>query len=829
MTRFALPLLFAGLLLAVPSSRAAAQDVELLGARHGTRPPAAYYRELARNPDAFRFTRGRAGRIRPAGSRGGGPAGAAGGPASAGGSSSGPAATLGPRDGPVVGDFEIPVLLGLFDDTPGAGPIDGSRVRDGYFGAGPGTISAYYDEVSGGRLRLGGMVTPWVRALDLTRSDVTRGDGALSSARIGEGGIGNFVHDVVLEAIDAQPGLDWGRFDNDGPDGIPNSGDDDGFVDAVAIVHATNGAECDRNLSKIWSHKWSLSEALVDADGQGVTIETPSPSASGGSIRIDDYSVQPVLSCDGQELNEIGVFTHEIGHMFGLPDLYDVRGMHAGVGTWDLMATGAWGCDDASPASPCHMGAWSKAMLGWVDVVTLDPGVDYGTRSLPPVQTDGTVYRVDAQDGSGEYFLLENRQPIGFDNLLRDGGGLMVWQVDPVRVSARWGANRVNGSDQPGVRLREADGQGDLLRAGGGRGDGGDPFPGTTGNTVFHAGSTPPADSYLGTPTGLTVQAIRRAGANMEMDVLTRLSRVTLVADGWTGAGTVFGVDGASQPSGGGFDAAPFMRSSVEAAAGEVVEPGVRRPFARWADDARATRVRTLEVPPRDTTLTALYEGREIQLGVTLESDAGPVVPATVRTFPPSADLWFVEDPNVAIEVEVEPRTGFTFVGWTGDLAGATNPAFVTMTDPVFAGATLETVYAVPPASFVSPAAAPRRLDLQVVNGTDPVAWSLVGGTLPDGMDLRSTGTVEGTPLETGSFTVTVRARDAIGLTAEGEVTIDVGAAEIGPERAAAPFLLGPRLTDAEADYLDREGNANGRYDLGDFRAWVTRGAEGTP
>lgn len=820
MTRFVPPLLLVGLLLAVPSSRAAAQDVELLGARHGTSPPAAYYRELARNPGAFRFTRGRAGRLRPAGT--GGASGAAG----AGGSAAlGPATSLGPRDGPVVGDFAVPVVLGLFSDTQGSGPVAASEIEDRYFGADPGSIRAYYDEVSGGRLRLAGVVRPWER-VELTRSQVTQRNGALSSETLGEGGIGNFVYQIVQARILADPSFDWGRFDNDGPDGLPNSGDDDGLVDALAVIHPTSGAECSQDYGKIWSHKWSLSDALRDADGQGVTIETPSARNGGGYIRIDDYSVQPVLSCDGPDLNEIGVFTHEIGHMFGLPDLYDVRGTHAGVGTWDLMATGAWGCDDDSPASPCHMSAWSKAMLGWVDVVTLDPGLDHGTRSLPPVQTAGTVYRVDAQDGSGEYVLLENRQPVGFDSLLHGGGGLMVWQVDPVRISARWGANRVNGSDQPGVRLREADGRDDLLRAGGGRGDGGDPFPGTTDNTVFHAGSMPAADSYLGTPTGLTVQSIRRAGANMEMDVLTRLSRVTLVADGWEGAGTVFGVDGASHPSGGGFDAAPFMRSSLEAAAGEALEPGVRRPFARWADGL-ASRIRTLEVPPRDTTLTAVYEGREIQLGVTLESDAGPVVPATLRTFPPSADLWFVEDPDVEIEVEVEPRTGFSFLEWTGDLAGATNPAFVTMTAPVFAGATLETVYAVPPASFMAPAAAAHSFDLDVVNGTEPVAWSLVGGTLPEGMDLRTTGTVEGAPLQTGSFTATVRARDAIGLTAEGDVTIDVGPAAIAPERAAGPFLLGPPLTDAEAGYLDREGNGDGSYDLGDFRAWVTRGAGG--
>jgi hypothetical protein len=41
-----------------------AQDVEMLGQRHGTRPPDGYYRELAQNPDAYRFTRGRAARLR---------------------------------------------------------------------------------------------------------------------------------------------------------------------------------------------------------------------------------------------------------------------------------------------------------------------------------------------------------------------------------------------------------------------------------------------------------------------------------------------------------------------------------------------------------------------------------------------------------------------------------------------------------------------------------------------------------------------------------------------------------------------------------------------
>jgi hypothetical protein len=475
------------------------------------------------------------------------------------------------------------------------------------------------------------------------------------------------------------------------------------------------------------------------------------------------------------------------------------------------------------------MGAWSKAMLGWVDVVTLDSHTDHGTLALPPVETGGPVYRVDAQDGSSEYFLLENRQPLGaFDQNLHGGGGLVVWQVDPVRVLARWAANTVNGSDRPGVRVREADGRGDLLRTGGGRGDAGDPFPGATGNTRFHAGSDPAAVSYAGTATGLTIRNIQApslAGADATFDLTTRLTRVTLVADGSAGIESIFSVDGASlQPSGGTFEAVPFSRSRLEAASGETLEPGVRRPFGGW-EDGESSRTRTLDVPLADTTLKAIYSGREVQLGVTLESDAAPVVPAVVESFPASADLWFTEGQDV--EVRVEPRDGFAFSGWSGDLEGEPNPAFVTMVEPVFAGAMLTSNYSVPDAAFSATAAAAQSFMLDALNANAPVAWSLVAGALPDGMSLRNAGALEGVPLETGRFTVTVRARDAIGLTSEAEVVVDVAAAEITPARAATPFLLGGPLSEGEAAVLDRNGNGNGRYDIGDFRAWVRQLREG--
>jgi hypothetical protein len=54
----------------------------------------------------------------------------------------------------------------------------------------------------------------------------------------------------------ADADVDFGQFDNDGPDGSPNSGDDDGYVDTVLLVQPEIGGECRKAaaLKNIWSH-----------------------------------------------------------------------------------------------------------------------------------------------------------------------------------------------------------------------------------------------------------------------------------------------------------------------------------------------------------------------------------------------------------------------------------------------------------------------------------------------------------------------------------------------------------------------------------------------
>ncbi len=105
-----------------------------------------------------------------------------------------------------------------------------------------------------------------------------------------QAGFGTYPRNAQKPAEDAvaaaDPLVDFSQFDNDGPDGIPDSGDDDGVVDALFVVHAEPGRETTGSDNDIHSQAWSMANPLtVD----GVT--------AGG------YSMEPE---DGQR----GVFGH---------------------------------------------------------------------------------------------------------------------------------------------------------------------------------------------------------------------------------------------------------------------------------------------------------------------------------------------------------------------------------------------------------------------------------------------------------------------------------------------------------------------------------------
>ena len=798
-----LVLLAVGLLVTLPIGMRA-QDVEMLGERYGTPVPDGYRRMRAGDPGAFEFERAWV-------ARGVGEAMLAPYMATGAAAIRGAPLPLGPRDGPVQGTFEIPVVLGLFSNSGSQPPFSRDTIQEAYFGAVGQTITDYYEEVSGGLVTLRGDVLDWVQT-DRPDTAYTVGESGLVGDSLGGGGTGNFIVDL----LDRIPPVDWGLYDSDGPDGIPNSGDDDGFVDLLALVQPTRGGECGGSGSenRIWSHRWSLSSAT-----SGMPHTTATPAAGGGLIRINDYTVQPAVACSGGGLSQIGVFTHELGHAFGLPDLYDPDLIHAGAGAWDLMSSGSWGCNNVSPQTPCHMGAWSKAALGWVDVITLAPDTDHGTLVVDPVQGSGTVYRVDAVDGSGEYFLVENRQREGYD-LELFAEGLLIWQIDPALIERKWPANRVNAGEHMGVWLRQADGLGDL-QAGSGRGDAGDPFPGQSGNRAFHSITEPSALSWPGAETGFTLFDIVPAGDQINLHVVTGFSEVTVRADGAASSDDLFTVNGVPvSPPATTFLSSPFVEHAIVAASGEFTGPGVRTPFLSWADDADAMRARTIITSVTDVEYVANYSGIEYELALTLTGGVAGVEPALFSSMPVRKDLWF--GPGGAVTLEAVPVTGFEFLSWSGALAGQLNPAVFTMAGPLTAGADFALTYVVPETTLELPSGTHLEVQLEVANGTAPIRWTLVDGTLPDGLALSIEGEIRGAALDLGLVPLTFDAVDANGLPSTGVITLDLVPPLIPIEQLVQQFLLvGEGLNSAQISLLNRQGNGIGAYDLGDFRAWV--------
>ena len=381
----------------------------------------------------------------------------------------------------ITGSRSVPVLASRFSNTSKV-PYSVANLQTQLF-TGPwptGTMTQYYQEISYGQFSVTGTVFDWQK----TTQDDTFYEGPPGCKGIcGTARTGKFIQDT-LDLND--PTVDFSQYDNDGADGVPNSGDDDGYVDFVAFVHAESGGECGNY--NIWSHRWNYS------GWTGIDYITNDSRHGGGFIRIDDYVVMPALACDEETMIQIGVFAHEFGHAFGLPDLYDTdpkNGKSQGIGNWGLMATGSWGGDGKTPELPTHMSAWSKEFLGWINPI--DVTVDQTPATIDQAETNAIAFKISIN--ADEYYLVSNRQQKLFDINLPQGG-LLVWHINQAVVNSGLTNNRVNADhNNKGVDLEEADGKYHLDNSKHkNRGDAGDIFPGSSKKRRFDS-TTNPASS----------------------------------------------------------------------------------------------------------------------------------------------------------------------------------------------------------------------------------------------------------------------------------------------------------------------------------------------
>ncbi|CAM2005717.1 M6 family metalloprotease domain-containing protein [Acanthopleuribacter pedis] len=181
---------------------------------------------------------------------------------------------------------------------------------------------------------------------------------------------------------------------------LDTSGDGSLTLDEAVIYFIVAGydAASSANEPNVWGHKWSAWRA---------------GDVMAGSVQLPSWALNGELADDGSQ-HTMGVITHELGHlMCGLPDLYDINSQNAAMGIFSLMASGSWGSEpgEAGGTTPTNMDAWSRYILGW----SLPRQPVSGTNTFEAALTDRNTPVLFETNRSYEYFLAENRAPVGWD------------------------------------------------------------------------------------------------------------------------------------------------------------------------------------------------------------------------------------------------------------------------------------------------------------------------------------------------------------------------------------------------------------------------------
>lgn len=268
----------------------------------------------------------------------------------------------------------------------------------------------------------------------------------------------------AIEKVDAS--VDFSQYD----------WDMDGEVEQVYILHSGYD-EAQRHIGNdIWSHEWTLSEALEEGDGDG-------PISVDGVV-IDRYATSSELrGSGGYHIVGIGTMCHEFCHCLGIPDFYDIDGRNFGMNSWDIMDNGSYNGNGGAPAGFTSYERW---YCGWLEPTELiDPVEVY---NMPPLTSEPVAYILRNSGKYDEYFLLENRQREKWDSCL-GGHGMLVVHVDYEDLA--WETNAVNVvRSHQRMTIIPAD---NILYF---SSLAGDPWPGTTGKTMLSDTSMPAGRFY---------------------------------------------------------------------------------------------------------------------------------------------------------------------------------------------------------------------------------------------------------------------------------------------------------------------------------------------
>ncbi len=372
---------------------------------------------------------------------------------------------------------------------------------------GPRSLRQFYEDASDGAYTVG----------PATETDASNGgianDGvvgwlSLAVPHPNDNSTGNrTAAELAIEAAD--PYVDYSAFDTNGDNIL--APDELHLLVVMAGYEAsfTNGANtCGK---ETWGHRWTVPGG-TNLDGVNV--------AADGYMMIGEHHCgwDWTQSQNVDRQSTIGIVVHELGHDLGLPDLYDYDNPGSlGIGNWGLMGYGSWGTETNPGDRPVGLSAWSRYFQGWSD-----PTIVYGSQNVSiasATSNPGEVFLLGenvngvdwsfAGPGTGEFFLVENRQLTNWDASL-PGCGLVVWHVDETRTNNNVDSRRL-------VDIEEAD---DATNFGSPT-QATDTFRVNGQATTFGPATSPNSNYYSGSPSQSSVEATSDCGTTMTATLTT--------------------------------------------------------------------------------------------------------------------------------------------------------------------------------------------------------------------------------------------------------------------------------------------------------------------
>lgn len=308
----------------------------------------------------------------------------------------------------------------------------------------------------------------------------------------------------------ADPDINFADYDQDG----------NGVVDNIFFYYAGHNAAEGAGGDCIWPHKWELYEHVV------------------GTLTMDGVNLNTSYACTseyrghmGSDMAGIGTFTHEFGHVIGLPDMYDTdseqNGYAPGPGVLSLMNNGSYLNEGRTPP---YLGGLERAILGWIE---LTEWTESGSKTLNPIQ-DNEAYMTPTKNKSesdgpieGEFYVYEYRNGTGWDRYIGDQG-VAIYHVDRRSQYLRYwdNTNQVNAfADHECYDLIEANGN---TNGNSSYTIAGLLYAGSSGNSEFSSSSNPAAVDWDGDVTGYNLTNISHNGSNATL-MLTCLAGGTII------------------------------------------------------------------------------------------------------------------------------------------------------------------------------------------------------------------------------------------------------------------------------------------------------------